>query len=123
MEDLTISRIIFGPSIRAIYRKTHQAQYNYIKSRVKKNIDKGYDVFAYISRVNDPKFIRPFRTGILRIAQELNIPVTPVVIGRIKHCLYAIQKQSYKVFSVKSFYVKNPVLDAIKLRRFFSSCF
>lgn len=94
---------------------------------MKEYIDKKISVCAYVthqvSYVDSMEKIGQIgraRTGLFKIAEKFNIPVTPISIDYIYNEYNIIPYQRFEIRVSDSFYVTNYVADSIKVRKIFS---
>lgn len=93
---------IFGPIIHCpIYINTRDGSYNYIKSEIQKHINNKRYILCYVSIADGDNKIykKRIRSGMFKIAKELNIPVTPVAIGYFD--LDFISRMTNKTYEIK----------------------
>ena len=78
---------------------------------IKEKLDKGYYIFTYIEKdyYKRPKkySISTIRSGMFRIAKELNTMITPVVCDHIDHFQGLFCNETYRIYIDKSRYIEN----------------
>jgi hypothetical protein len=105
---------------KPVYRKKKYGKsYKDVKRQIKQRIKENVSVAGLVS-TEDTKLAR-IRTGLFRIARELNIPVTPVVIDTIDIAVdFRIVKQNFQIYVGESFYVSDNVYnDTYRVRKLF----
>jgi hypothetical protein len=94
--------------------KEEKNSYEYIKKQISKQIQKT-SVLAYVMK---PRSLT-FRTGIFRIAKELNLTVTPIVMDTIKIENCQIIKQNFQIYIGDSFLVNDIDKDICQVKKLF----
>lgn len=104
-----------------IIRNENGQCYERMKSEVKNHLDSGRCVFAYVSKiVNRTPYVSKLRSGMFRIAEELNVQITPISIDYIDSVYGVIPYQNFYMQVGESFYVKNLEKDMYRTRKFFT---
>jgi len=93
------------------------------RDAVREALQKGHHVVVYL---NNPSPIHShhydrYRTGILRIAQELSTPVTPMAIDQFETRWGLLPEQSFQLRLGKPFYITDVDRDLCALQTFFST--
>lgn len=97
--------------------------FDHIQSQVQRHLASGRHIVAYINSESSlhPRHFDRSRTGILRIAQNLNVPVIPLVIDQIvTESDGAIQEQPFHVWLGQPFHIRDVERDVLTLRRYFT---
>jgi len=95
--------------------------YESIKLEIKNHIDNGRYIFAYISkRVTHHHYISKLRSGMFRIAKELNIPIIPLAVDYIDSYYGVIPYQNFYMHVGETFYVDDVDSDMYRTRKFFT---
>lgn len=105
---------------KPVYRKKKYGKsYKNVKLQIKQRLKENISVAALVS-TEDTKLVR-IRTGMFKIAKELNIPVTPVVVDTIDISTDCrLLKQNFKLYVGESFYVSDNVYnDTYRVRKLF----
>lgn len=81
-----------------IYTKEKNS-YENTKKEVYKNIKEGRSVFSYITKTPrlGPTYIQNIRTGMFKLAKELNVPVTLIAIDYIDSTIGMIKSQNFNI--------------------------
>ena len=81
-----------------IYTKEKNS-YENTKKEVCKNIKEGRSVFSYITKTPrlGPTYIQNIRTGMFKLAKELNVPVTLIAIDYIDSTIGMIKSQNFNI--------------------------
>jgi 1-acyl-sn-glycerol-3-phosphate acyltransferase len=75
---------IFDPSINHIIVSRDGGSFEHIRDQVSRHVlDRGRSVYFYPSNGFGPYDVQPFRTGMFRIAADLNIPLVPIVFSHL----------------------------------------
>jgi 1-acyl-sn-glycerol-3-phosphate acyltransferase len=104
-------------------RKKNGNSYEEVKGDVKKALDNNRSVFGYATThaiKNEKIYIGRVRTGLLRIAKELGVMITPIVIDSIDTSMTRILEQNFSMYVEDSFLVGDPQEDARKVERIFN---
>lgn len=121
MQDKMLSRIFCDNFLyKPVYRKKKYGKsYKNVRLQIKQRLKENISVAALVS-TEDTKLVR-IRTGIFKIAKELNIPVTPVVIDTIDISTDCrILKQNFKIYVGESFYVSDNLYnDTYRVKKLF----
>jgi hypothetical protein len=103
-----------------IVKKKNGNEYNEMKEEVYKYIKNGISVFAYVSSFSHMKGkISKLRTGLFRIAKELNISITPISIDYINAVYGIIPNQNFRICVGETFKPTEIYNDIYKVRKFF----
>ena len=104
-----------------IYVKAKDS-YEETKNQVIDHINSGRSVFSYVSKTPrlGPTHIQNMRSGMFKIAKELNLPVTPIVIDYIDMKFGAIPYQNFNLEIGDSFYVYDIKEAVINTRKFYN---
>jgi hypothetical protein len=95
--------------------------YERMKLEIKNHIDNGRYVFAYVSKpVTHDHYITKLRSGMFRIAKELNIPITPLAVDYIDSYYGVIPYQNFYMHVGETFYVDDVDSDMYRTRKFFT---
>jgi 1-acyl-sn-glycerol-3-phosphate acyltransferase len=100
----------------------HTQAYASTKEQVEEHLAAGRHIFSYINHPSSihPRHYERYRTGMLRIAQELDIPVTPMAIDQLETGVGgALCDQSFQVWLGEPFYVTDVAHDLHLLQQFF----
>ena len=94
--------------------------YERMKLEIKNHIDNGRYVFVYVSKsASKTCYISKLRSGMFRIAKELNIPITPLVVDCIDSYYGVITYQNLYMHVGETFYVDDVDSDMYRTRKFF----
>ncbi len=93
-----------------------------IKNKVYEHINNGTSVFAYANHGISGTTGR-IRTGLFKIAKKLNITITQIAIDNINSLFNCIPYQRFEIRIGETFYVDDPIGDAMKTHRFFSKSY
>ncbi len=96
--------------------------YASVKTQVEEHLAAGRHIFSYINHPSNihPRHYERYRTGMLRIAQELDIPVTPMAIDQLETGIGgALCEQSFQVWLGEPFYVTDVEHDLQLVQQFF----
>lgn len=104
-----------------IYVKAKDS-YEETKIQVMEHINAGRSVFSYVSKTPrlGPTHIQNMRSGMFKIAKELNLPVTPIVIDSIDMKFGAIPYQNFNLEIGDSFYVDDINQAVINTKKFYT---
>ena len=92
------------------------------KSEVSQHLSKGNHVFSYINKFSgNPKKILSVKSGMLKIAQSLGVPVTLVAVDFIYTSFGVITPQKFELVVGDTFEVKSIHESKCKIRKFFST--
>jgi hypothetical protein len=97
-------------------------EYDHIKSEIKKCIENGISTFSYVSASlhKNAKYIGKLRSGMFRIAKDLNIPITPIFIDYIDDTFGIIPLQNFRMHVGETFLVGEDMEEDIyNTRKFF----
>jgi hypothetical protein len=95
--------------------------YERMKLEIKNHIDNGRYVFAYVSKpVTHDHYISKLRSGMFRIAKELNIPITPLAVDYIDSYYGIIPYQNFYMHVGETFYIDDVDSDMYRMRKFFT---
>lgn len=94
--------------------------YEKIKKQIKNSLEKN-SVFGYCTKYEPHKLFKlKMRTGLLRIAKELNSTITPIVFDIIDIDVFGrIKQQNYQIYIGNSFYVSDIEKDVKTVRKLF----
>jgi hypothetical protein len=88
------------------------------KQIIQKRLSENYSIFSYVEKTYYERkniyTMTKFRSGMFRIAQELNIPITPVVCEHLEYDYGIIRNEAPRVYILKPFYVSNLEADMEK---------
>ena len=103
----------------SICRKKGKGNFDNIKEFIKKNIQKNHSIVCYVETIRCMQGkVGRVRTGIFKISQELNIPITPVVIDKIYYDdLYKMPMQNFHIYIGKTFVVTNVTRSVYEFRQ------
>lgn len=120
MQDNFLTRLTWNKIIyKSIFRKKKYGKsYNNIKREIKKCVNDGLSILGYVTTDSNINICR-VRTGLFRIAQELNIPVTPLVFDTVNISNFRITEQNFQIYTGNSFYVSDPEKDCRKVKKLF----
>ena len=98
-------------------------QYQMIKEEIFRYNRKGVSSFAYITDCHHKSglYTNPVRTGMFRIAKELNIPITPIAFDYIQSYYGIIPYQNYEIKVGDTFSVSDIEIDTRMVQKFFNS--
>jgi hypothetical protein len=108
-----------------IIRYKDGGTYNSIKTQIADKISQKYCVFSYVSKGKNQKYryITKIRSGMFRIANELQVPIVPVCIDYIDSVYGAIPKQRFEIRVGNMMFV-NDIKKSINIvRKFFVKTF
>lgn len=95
--------------------------YEDTKNTILEHLTNGRSIFAYVTKypLDIPNVIQNIRTGMFRIAKELNVPITLIAFDFVDTQFHNIQKQNFHIEIGDTFKV-NSIQDAIyKTRKFY----
>ena len=99
--------------------------YNYLKRKIKNTIP-NKSIWGYIEnvkkRITSKRTALPLRTGLISIAKELNIPITPIYVSCVKHQFGMITSKNFRMIADETRYVTNLNTTIKELKKFFNSC-
>lgn len=99
---------------------SEKSEYQNVKNQVLEQYKQKRSIFAYVTKCPQKSFyIRPCRSGMFRIAQELNIPITPIAFDYIHSFCGIVPKQRYEIKVGKTFKVENIDVDTRNVHKFF----
>lgn len=97
-----------------------------LKEKIKEKINT-MSVFAYVENVHakyskeyDVPIGLPLRTGIIKIAKQLNIPITPIFVSRIKYDKANITTKDFKIAVGETSHVDDVKKTLHKIKKFFT---
>ena len=103
-----------------LYTKSKNS-YNNTMNEVNKHIKEGRSVFSYVTTT--PKlgveYIKKVRSGMFKIAKELNVPITLVAIDYIESVFGMIPRQNFSLLVGETFMVSDIQHAIYKTQRFF----
>ena len=104
----------------AIYIKEKNS-YDNTKKEIEEHIKEGRSIFSYVTKTPrlGPIHIENIRTGMFKLAKELNIPVTPIVIDYIDTTFGIINGQNFHITIGDTFYVDDPIKSAYETKKYF----
>ena len=102
-----------------IYKKTDQNSFQDIKKEIQNHTNSGRYIVSYVSIPTHHLGINRMRSGIFRIAKELNIPITPVCIDYIHNFFGYIPSQNFQIKIGETFYVQDIQESVNKTRNFY----
>lgn len=94
-------------------------------SKLKKEIEdkiKCNSIFFYL---NDPNSkmekydLGKVKTGVINIAYELQIPITPIVVDSTSHIFGAIQEQNFRIEVGETSIIENPKIYINKIKKYY----
>ena len=106
---------------KPIKKNSSQDTYENIKKQIKNSLEKNTSVFGYCTLYEPYKLFKlKMRTGLFRIAKELNVTITPVVFDIIDtDNFFSIKQQNYEIYIGESFYVSDIEKDVKTVRKLF----
>ncbi len=103
--------------------KDKGGEYNHIKSEIKKCTENGISTFSYVTKSlhkNSKCYIGKLRSGMFRIAKDLNIPITPIFIDYIDDKFGIIPLQNFRMHVGETFLIGEDIEgDIYNTRKFF----
>ena len=95
--------------------------YENTKKEIMKHVNEGRSVVSYITKdpYLGPLDIRGIRSGIFKIAKELDIPVTPIAIDYIDNTYGSIKYQNFHIEAASSFKVDNIKDSMYETKKFY----
>ena len=96
--------------------------YENTKNIIIEHLNDGRSIFAYVTKypLDVPNTIQTIRSGMFRIAKELNIPITLIAFDFVETKFHEIQKQNFHIEIGDTFKVDS-IQDAIyKTRKFYN---
>jgi hypothetical protein len=98
-------------------------EYKFVKESIKKSVEQGRSIIVYISSHKQHIIgkIGRIRSGIFRIAKELEVPVTPIAFDYIHQTYGYIPYQNFRVHVGHSFMVDNVENSMYNVRQFFKN--
>lgn len=108
-----------------IYRKKKYGKsYKDVKKQIIKKIQKGKSVLGYVTthslKGNKAIYLGRVRTGLFRIAKELDIKITPIVFDTIDHQYGRILQQNYQIKICDSFKVKDVNKYVLRVKKIYT---
>lgn len=103
-----------------IYTKDSGSSFDKIKKEVKYHFDKGISIFTYVT--NTPKGrrdVRRMRTGMFKIAQQLNIPITLIAIDYVNIDIFNSDKQDIWIEVGDTYYIEDVDTSMRRAKTFF----
>ena len=113
----TWNKILYNTILKD--KKNNESSYDMIKNQIKNCLNKNLSVLGYVSIPQKGLFFPHVRTGLFRIAKELNVKITPVVFDTINICNFRINKQKFQIYIGESFYVNEVEKDVKKVKKLF----
>lgn len=103
------------------YETVKTGQYDSIKEQARQKLNEGFSIFAYVSKCTQYRngYVGKVRSGMFRIAKELNVPVTPITIDFIKHNNGIIENQRFRIKVGETFKVDDIGQAVYYTRNFF----
>jgi hypothetical protein len=100
-----------------IYTKAKNS-YENTKNEISKNIKEGRSIFAYVTKTPrlGPTYIQDIRSGMFKLAKELNIPVTLMSIDYIDSKMGMIQSQNFHIEIGETFMV-NDINESVHIAK------
>ena len=100
-----------------IYTKAKNS-YENTKNEISKNIKEGRSIFAYVTKTPrlGPIYIQDIRSGMFKLAKELNIPVTLMSIDYIDSKMGMIQSQNFHIEIGETFMV-NDINESVHIAK------
>jgi hypothetical protein len=95
--------------------------YNKLKKEIENKI-KSNSVFFYLNDPNskmDKYDLGKVKTGVINIAHELKIPITPIVVDSTEHIFGAIREQDFRIEVGETVIIKNPKLYINKIKKYY----
>jgi len=95
--------------------------YDNTKKEIIEHIKEGRSIFSYVTKTPrlGPIHIQNMRTGMFKIAKELNIPVTQITIDYIDTNFGIINDQNFHIVIGDTFYVDDPRKSAYETKIYF----
>jgi hypothetical protein len=116
MENNIANKFIWDSKInKSIFRKN--GDYNFTKNQIENSIKNNFSVLGYCMKPR--RLLTTIRTGLFRIAKELNVSITPVVFDTIIISNFKIIKQNFRIYIGESFYVNEPEKDIKIVKKIF----
>lgn len=105
-----------------IPREDYKNSYENIKLDIKKQIEQGNYIFAYITKATHKyTYIGNMRTGLFSIAKELGVPITPIAIDYIDYSYGIIHYQNFHMHVGDTSYVEDVRTSMYNTRIFFKN--
>ena len=103
-----------------IYTKAKNS-YENTKNEVCNNIKEGRSVFSYVTKTPrlGPTYIQNIRTGMFKLAKELNVPVTLITIDYIDSTFGMIHSQNFNIEIGDTFMVDDVNESVYIAKKFF----
>lgn len=99
--------------------RKHSGEYEEVKSCIIEKLKAGISIFSYSSKpfINDR--IGKVRSGMFRIASELNVTITPIYFDHIDHLYGIIPVQRYSIVVGDTFFVDDVDACVYRAKKFF----
>lgn len=106
---------------KPIKKNPTNSTYENIKKQIKNSLEQNTSVFGYCTICEPYKLFKlKMRTGLFRIAKELNVTITPVVFDIVDiDNFFSIKQQNYEIYIGESFYVSDIEKDVKTVRKLF----
>lgn len=115
---------VFGRIVKhVIGKKGRSGSFNLLKETIKDKMSNGFSILTYVTTPQEKiGNIGRVRTGIFRIAKELNMTITPIAIDYIHYTnIGNIPYQRFEMRVGDSFNVTDVIMDTLRTRRFFKN--
>lgn len=115
-----IDNFKFDRIIKHVHGTYKQAgEYNEVKNALLHKLKEGISIFSYSTRPFIKDRIGKVRSGMFRIAKELNTTVTPVYFDHIEHSYGVIHEQKYNIVVGDTFKVDDINFGVYRVKKFF----
>lgn len=99
--------------------RKHSGEYEETKIALAEKLKEGISIFSYSSRPFISDRIGKIRSGMFRIAKELNVTVTPIYFDHIEHSYGIIPVQRYSIVVGDTFFVDDIDSCVYRAKKFF----
>lgn len=117
----SIKNIIENYTGNVIFRPYNKREnmFNTIKTEIQKYIEKKFYIFTYISIPSKHFGLSKLRSGIFRIAKDLNVPITPICVDYIQNNFGYIPYQNFRIKVGETFYIQDIQQSMNRTRNFY----
>ena len=108
----------------AVYRKKKGNSFEDVQNQIRQKLLEGKSILAYVTtkefKGDNHLYIGRVRTGMMRIAKELDVTITPVVMDSIDTPWGIISRQNFRIHVGETFKVDDPVSAALRVRKVYT---
>lgn len=117
---IAVLKYIFG---RKNLIGVSKGEFDKLQNVIDKKVKEGYSIFSYVEREyhtrKDDYSITDIRSGVFRIAKNLKIPITPVVIDHIEHINGIVENYTFNIIVDDTRLVENIEEETTRVSSFF----